>query len=157
MKFLNESICSHVVNYFFCHFAFWTGAIVAVSSLCPTITFQLGHFISNTAELRSWLPLRLLVSAAAVFSSNIWNWVEAGDKFLQPEGHPKNPLQNLNLLQDCLNNQVLNSTWTFSQPCSYFSNFSFFLQHSILPALIRYIWDCWEWYCHAIIIFLCYQ
>ena len=53
---------------FFRRFAFWAGAFVAVSSLCPTITFPLRYFLSNTAELRSWLPLRLLVSTA-VFPS----------------------------------------------------------------------------------------
>ena len=96
---------------FFRGFVFWTGAFVVGSLLFPIITFRLGHFISDTAKLRSWLPLRLLVSDAAVFSSPestsllvYWNWVEAEDKFSQNEGHPKIPLQNLNLLQDCLNN-----------------------------------------------------
>ena len=57
------------LSFFRC-FAFWTSAFVAVSSLYITNTFPLRHFISNTAELKSWLPLRLLVSTAAVFSSS---------------------------------------------------------------------------------------
>ena len=87
---------------FFHRFAFWTGPFVAVSSLCPTITFPLEHFISNTAELRR--DTRLLVSPAAVFSSpestSLLGLLElsGGWKLSQTEGHPKISLQNLNLL-----------------------------------------------------------
>ena len=51
-------------------FCFLDRRFVAVSSLYPTTIFPLRHFISNTTELRSWLPLRSLASAATVFSSS---------------------------------------------------------------------------------------
>ena len=52
-----------------------------------------------------------------------WNWVKAEDKSSQTDGHPKIPIQNLNLLQDCLNNQVLES---FLSHVFTFSIFLFF-------------------------------
>ena len=131
---------------FFRRFHFWTRAFVAVPSFCPTNTFPLGHYISNAAEVRSWLPLRLLVSCiccCCVFITriNVAVWfvrIEWRLKISQTEGHQNIPLENLNLLQDCLNSQVIDLKWTFSQLCSYLSDFSFFLQHNILTALIRY-------------------